>query len=197
MTDTDVSTWAGDVLEPFTTLMDLRLGTLQPEREIAERHVSDLRAHLLESDADPEGDPLVYTVSAIPVPTTASNIQISTTIIQPGTVGREYFMTKGHFHEVRDRAEVYLGLTGQGRLVLATEDGRSAVEPMSPGTVSYVPGGWAHRTVNVGDEPLVFFAVYVGDAGHDYEAVERRGFPVVVVAGPDGPVVEENPRYGR
>jgi glucose-6-phosphate isomerase len=106
-------------------------------------------------------------------------------------------MTKGHFHELRDRAEIYVALAGTGRLVLATEDGRHAVEPMSRGTVTYVPGGWAHRTVNVGDEPLVFFAAYVGDAGHDYGTVEDRGFPVVVVKGDDGPEVRENSGYGR
>jgi glucose-6-phosphate isomerase len=106
-------------------------------------------------------------------------------------------MTKGHFHQARDRAEVYLGLAGEGRLVMATEDGRHAVEPIRRGTVSYVPGGWAHRSVNVGDRPLVFFAIYVGDAGHDYRTVERTGFPVLVVAGADGPEIVANPRYRR
>ena len=70
--------------------------------------------------------------------------------------------------------------------------------PVVPyGTVSYVPGGWAHRSVNVGAEPLVFFAAYVGDAGHDYDTVERTGFPVLIVAGDDGPEVVANPRYRR
>jgi glucose-6-phosphate isomerase len=186
-----------EILEPFTTLMDMDLGTLRPEREVVVRRLSDVRANFLDDGADLDGDPLVYTVYGIPVPPTGSNIQCSTTVVQPGMVGREYFMTKGHFHELRDRAEIYVGLAGTGRLVLATEDGRHAVEPMSRGTVSYVPGGWAHRTVNVGDEPLVFFATYVGDAGHDYGTVEDRGFPVVVVKGDDGPEVRENSGYGR
>ncbi|MGH9243755.1 MAG: glucose-6-phosphate isomerase family protein [Acidimicrobiales bacterium] len=188
------------LVEPFTTLLDMDLGTLRPQRAVMERRLSDLRAHFLDPDgeatAGSDADPVVYTVYAMPVPPTGSNIQSSTTVLQPGRVGREYFMTKGHFHEIRDRAEVYVGLAGTGRLVLATEDGRSAIEPMSRGTVGYVPGGWAHRAVNVGDEPLVFFAAYVGDAGHDYETVQRRGFPVAVVAGADGPMVEDNPRYG-
>jgi glucose-6-phosphate isomerase len=106
-------------------------------------------------------------------------------------------MTKGHFHRVRDRAEVYLGLAGEGRLVMATEDGRHAVEPIRRGTISYVPGGWAHRSVNVGDEPLVFFAAYIGDAGHDYHTVQRMGFPVLVFAGDSGPEIVANPRYRR
>jgi len=51
--------------------------------------------------------------------------------------------------------------------------------------------------VNVGDEPLVFFAAYVGDAGHDYDTVQRTGFPVLVVASDNGPEVVTNPRYRR
>jgi glucose-6-phosphate isomerase, archaeal len=118
-------------------------------------------------------------------------------VIEPGTIGREYFMTKGHFHEVRDRAEIYVGLSGEGRLLMATAAGEHVVEPMRRGTVNYVPGGWAHRSINVGDEPLVFFAAYVGDAGHDYATIEEEGFPVVLVKGDGGPEVVENPRYQR
>ena len=182
-------------LAPFTTLLDLDLGTLDPQREVVERRLDDLRGIFLEEPAG--GDALVYRVYGIPAPATGANLLCSTTVLEPGTVGREYHMTKGHFHRVRDRAEVYLGLAGEGRLVMATEDGRHAVEPIRRGTVSYVPGGWAHRSVNVGDEPLVFFAAYVGDAGHDYETVERTGFPVRVVAGEHGPEVVPNPGYGR
>jgi len=182
-------------LAPFTTLLDMELGTLDPRREVVERRLDDLRELFLE--APPAGDALVYRVHGIPAPATGANLQCSTTVLEPGTAGREYYMTKGHFHQVRDRAEVYLGLAGEGRLVLAAEDGRHAVEPIRRGTVSYVPGGWAHRSVNVGDRPLVFFAVYVGDAGHDYRTVERTGFPVLVVAGADGPRIVANPRYRR
>jgi glucose-6-phosphate isomerase, archaeal len=181
-------------LEPFTTLLDLRSGVLEPAREVLERRLSDMREHYLEGGRH-DGNPLVYAVYGIPVPATNSNLIGSTTVIQPGSVGDEYFMTKGHFHAVRDRAEIYLGLAGDGRLVMATEDGRHAVEPMAPGSVNYVPGGWAHRSVNVGDEPLVFFAAYVGDAGHDYGTIEQRGFPVLVVRGERGPQVIANPRY--
>jgi glucose-6-phosphate isomerase len=182
-------------LAPFTTLLDLDLGTLDPQREeVVERRLADLRGSFLE---EPAGDTLVYRVHNIPAPATVANLLCCTTVLEPGTVGREYHMTKGHFHRVRDRAEVYLGLAGEGRLVMATEDGRHAVEPIRRGTVSYVPGGWAHRSVNVGDEPLVFFAIYVGDAGHDYQTVQRTGFPVLVVAGADGPQIVANPRYRR
>ena len=183
-------------LEPFTTLLDLEVGTLTPPRgPVLERRLGDLQGLFLNGSAGLDPDRLVYRVFNVDVPESGSHIACCTTVLEPGDVGGEYFMTKGHFHEVRDRAEVYVGLAGEGRLLLATEDGRWFAEPIRRGTVSYVPGGWAHRSVNVGTEPLVFFAAYVADAGHDYRTVEERGFPVVVQRGPDGPRIVPNPRY--
>ncbi len=182
-------------LDPFTTMMDLDAGTLDPERADTQvRTQAHLRGFFQDEPSD--SDALVYRVLPMPVPEENSEIQCSTTILEPGTVGDEYYMTRGHFHAVRDRSEIYVGLAGEGRLVLATEDGHHRVEPIREGTVNYVPGGWAHRSVNVGDEPLVFFAAYVGDAGHDYGTIEREGFPVLVCRGADGPEIRPNPHYG-
>lgn len=181
-------------VEPFTTLLDLVSGRIDPELDVTERRLSDMAGMYVDT-GDVHGDPLIYRVYGIPVPPTTGNVLSSTTVIEPGTIGREYFMTKGHFHEIRDRAEIYVGLAGEGRLVLATEAGQHAVEPMRRGTVNYVPGGWAHRSVNVSDSPLVFFAAYVGDAGHDYATIEAEGFPILVVKGFRGPELLENPRY--
>jgi glucose-6-phosphate isomerase, archaeal len=183
-------------VEPFTTMLDLGSGRLDPELEITERRLSDMAGMYLD-DPDIDNDPLIYRVYGIPVPATTGNVLGSTTVIEPGTINTEYFMTKGHFHEIRDRAEIYLGLAGEGRLLMATEDGQHVVEPMRRGTVNYVPGSWAHRSINVGDEPLVFFAAYVGDAGHDYATIEEEGFPVLLVKGEAGPEVVANPRYRR
>ncbi|HEY8584684.1 MAG TPA: glucose-6-phosphate isomerase family protein, partial [Capillimicrobium sp.] len=159
------------------------------------RRLHDLAGLFAEPVAPERAQELVYTVSEIPAAADASSLPSSTTVIRPGRVGEELFMTKGHFHARRERAEIYVGLAGAGRLVMATDDGRAVVEPMGPGTVSYVPGHWAHRSVNVGDEPLVFYAVYPGDAGYDYATIADEGFPVLVLAGDDGPRVVPNPRY--
>jgi glucose-6-phosphate isomerase len=183
--------------EPFTTLLDFERGALDPERKLSERTLRDMDGMFLEPIAAARADEVVYAVSEIPVPVSGSNLLSSTTVIQPGRVGSEYHMTKGHYHAVRDRAEIYLTLAGVGMLVMGAEDGRHQVEPMWRGTVNYVAGGWAHRSVNVGDEPLVFYAVYVADAGYDYATIEEEGFPVLVVAGEGGPEVVPNPRYRR
>ena len=182
-------------LDPFTLMMDMQRGHLDPDLGTVERRLRDMEGMYLVEDDDP--DRLIYRVFLMPVPEHNSEIQCSTTILEPGTVGDEFHMTKGHFHQVRDRSEVYVGLAGQGMLVMGTEDGRHAVEPMGRGTVNYVPGGWAHRSVNVGEEPLVFFAAYVGDAGHDYATIEMEGFPVVVLKSDNGAQVVANTRYRR
>jgi len=44
-----------------------------------------------------------------------------TSIVHPGKVGDEYFMTKGHFHSVLDTAEVYYVLQGRGMMVTANQ----------------------------------------------------------------------------
>ena len=183
-----------ELIAPFTTLLDLANGRLKPERDVTERTLSDLEGYFQSGTAS---DDVVYRVFGIPVPETNSEVLCSTTVLEAGEVGGEYYMTKGHFHVQRDRSEIYIGLSGEGRLVMATEDGRYTVETMRRGTVNYIPGGWAHRSVNVGEDPLVFFAAYIGDAGHDYESIERWGFPVLVKKGHDGPLVVENPTYGK
>jgi glucose-6-phosphate isomerase len=180
-------------MDPFSTLLDLRTGALAPERKVTERRLADLDGLFAAPVEEP--DRLAYRVLEIPAPADNDNLRSSTTILESGRVGDEYLMTKGHFHAVRDRAEIYLTLAGAGRLLMATADGRTHVELMAPGTVNYVPGRWAHRSVNVGDEPLVFFAVYPGDAGYDYGTIEQQGFPSLIVARPGGPEVVPNPRY--
>jgi glucose-6-phosphate isomerase, archaeal len=180
---------------PFTTLLDLAGGALEPERKLVERRLADMQGMYAEPVPDARLGEIVYRVSEIPVPAREGNVMSSTTTIEPGTVEGEYHMTKGHFHAKIDRAEIYLTLSGEGVLVMATEDGRHTVEPMRRGTVNYVSGGWAHRSVNVGSGPLVFFAIYPADAGYDYKTIEERGFPVLVVKAGGGPDVVANPRY--
>jgi glucose-6-phosphate isomerase len=103
------------------------------------------------------------------------------THIQPGRVGDEYFMTHGHFHALETRAEYYTAVSGQGFLLRMERDGRTWAEKMVPGTLLYIEGRHAHRVVNTGDEPLVFWACWPSDAGYDYGAITRDGFGLRVL----------------
>lgn len=99
-----------------------------------------------------------------------------TTVLEPGLVGDEYFMTHGHFHSTRDRAEFYGTVEGHGALILMDESGKTWMEAMRPGSLHYVPGGVAHRMANTGRTALRVAACWPSDAGHDYEHVRRHGF---------------------
>jgi glucose-6-phosphate isomerase len=41
----------------------------------------------------------------------------------------------------------------------------------------------------------VFFFAYQADAGHDYESVQKRGFPKLVVEEHGSVAVVDNPRF--
>jgi glucose-6-phosphate isomerase len=112
-----------------------------------------------------------------PVPDgTTGGLFWGATYLEPGKVGDEYFMTHGHFHAIRDRAEYYATVSGTGALLLMNEGGQTWSQTMTVGTVHYIPGGIAHRVVNTGNEPLVFLASWPSDAGHDYASIRTAGF---------------------
>lgn len=116
------------------------------------------------------------------------------TTIEPGCVGDEYFMTKGHFHAIRNRGEYYTAVRGEGMLLLMDEQRRTRVEVMSPGSLHYIPGGFGHRVVNTGNSALCFWACWPSDAGHDYETVANKGFSLRVLRQKGKPVlVPEEP----
>ncbi len=189
------------LMEPFKTYLDLQTGALQPVGEVVQRRLSDMRNMYADTQAverilETEGDRLIYEVRAVDLPETAGFVLYGTTVIYPGRVGDEYHMTKGHYHEKRDRSEMYVGLGGAGYLVLQAEDGTVRGVPMEKGTIAYVPPCWAHRTVNTGEVPFVFLAVWPGDAGHDYHTIEQLGFARLLVERDGQPVFVGNPRYG-
>jgi glucose-6-phosphate isomerase len=98
------------------------------------------------------------------------------TVVESGDVDGEYFMTHGHLHLKRDRTEYYGTVKGQGALILMDETRNTWMEPMSPGSLHFIPPKIAHRVANVGSTPLHFVACWPSDAGHDYESIRKYGF---------------------
>ncbi len=144
-----------------------------------------------------EGDALLYEVYELARPHEAGELLHGISIVHPGRVGDEYYMTKGHFHTVLETAEIYVCLSGQGMMVMETPEGDWAVEALAAGRVLYVPPRWAHRSVNTGDDDLITFFAYPGHAGHDYGTIEQQGFRKLVVARDGGPEIVDNPRWGE
>lgn len=138
-------------------------------------------------------DTIVYEVeSYFPVPdNTEGGLFYGITYLHPGTVGNEYFITKGHFHEIRNRGEFYFTLKGEGMLILMDEKRNTWAEKMFPGSIHYIPGSTAHRTANTGNSILSFSAVWPADAGHDYATISEQGFSKILISKDGKPELAE------
>jgi glucose-6-phosphate isomerase, archaeal len=165
-----------------------------------QRRLSALKGQCLDQAAYEallaSGDPLIYEVYEIKRPELAGEILMGISIVHPGKIGKEFNMTKGHFHTIINTAEMYYCMRGEGYMVMETPEGETSVEPLSPGVVLYVPPRWAHRSVCTSrQEDLVTFFAYPGNAGHDYGTIEQLGFRKLVIDGENGPEIIDNPRY--
>ena len=125
------------------------------------RKIGDL--HSIFSDARLMKKPLrkiVYEVeSYLPVKEgTTGGLFFGITHLHPGKVGDEYFMTKGHFHKIADRAEFYWGIAGEGMLILMDKHRKTWAEKMYPGSLHYIHGYTAHRTANTGNRRFYLLA---------------------------------------
>jgi len=141
---------------------------------------------------------LIYEFFDMGVPESSGEIAYGTSITYPGKVGDEYFMTKGHFHTVLDTAEVYYCLRGHGYMLMENPEGDWEAQELTPGKAVYVPGRYAHRSVNVSsDEPLVTFFAFPGHAGHDYGTIETQGFRKLIVERDGKPAFVDNPKWKK
>jgi glucose-6-phosphate isomerase len=165
--------------------LDLETGLISGSHAV-ERRLSSLEGSFANKSAYAEaiaaGDPIVYSVSSVEPGQGEGDLHYGLGVIQPGKVGDEYYLTKGHLHSWRDAAEVYIGLRGQGVMLLEDErTGESEMLPLLPENAVYVPGYIAHRTINTGEVPLVYIGIYPARSGHDYGAIGSRNFREVVV----------------
>ncbi|MCW2808874.1 MAG: glucose-6-phosphate isomerase [Marmoricola sp.] len=191
-----MSHFSATPLDPLLVTMDIAAGRMSPPGPTMVRRMADLEglfadqaawARSVESD-----NPVVYEVSSSPVPEVPRELPHSITTIFPGACSNELYMTKGHQHP-DPQGEIYLGLSGVGGLLMY--DGtRTEWLEMRPGTIGYIPPGWAHRSVNTHDEPYRFLAVYPGGAGHDYGWVLKHGMGSRVVARDGGVHLLPDPR---
>jgi glucose-6-phosphate isomerase, archaeal len=166
------------------------------------RPLSELRGMFSDEEAFEsllqQDDVVVYEVFEIRRPEAEGELALGVSIVHPGMVGAEFFMTKGHFHSVLDTAEVYVCLQGEGFMVMETPEGDTSVMALRPGTVLYVPPRWAHRSVCTSRQAdLVTLFVYPGHAGHDYRTIEQQGFRKLVIDAGNGIEFVNNPRWRR
>lgn len=121
-------------------------------------------------------DDIVYFVERVAA-ADSQTPEFSITTIMPGNISGECFFTRGHDHKP-EKGETYFCIAGQGGLIVE-KDGGSEWLPMSPGDVIQLKSGWAHRTVNTGDTPLIFVGQYITPFEVDY-GISERGFKMKV-----------------
>lgn len=185
---------------PFT--VNIPLPSCLPTRfdRHVERKLSSMRGQYQDTSAYDDllakSDVVLYEVYEIRRPEVSGELLSGISIVHPGKVGNEFFMTKGHFHSVLETAEIYYCLKGEGFMVMEDPEGNSSIEPLVPGTYLYVPPRWAHRSVCVGrQEDLVTFFIYPGHAGHDYGTIEKQGFRKLIMDSPAGVEIMDNPKW--
>lgn len=187
----------------LSNLLSLKFDPTAPEvvdAPVTERRLSDLKGsfadqvhykQLLSVD-----DPLLYRVSAWELAHGEGDLICGFGTLYPGKVGDEYYLTKGHYHDWREAAEIYIGLSGEGFMLLEHETtGESQLLPLKANHIVYVPGYTAHRTINVGDVPLTYLGIYSPNAGHDYGALAEKNFRQVLVELNSEPTLIDRTEY--
>jgi glucose-6-phosphate isomerase, archaeal len=126
-------------------------------------------------------DQIAYKVVSIPTPSPATlgSLNFGITYLYPYTIDGEYSLTRGHFHADRNYDEYYYGIQGYGYLLYW--DGKDDVfaEEVFPGSIHYINGKYAHRLINTHPKDIMAVGCcWNVMAGHDYETIDRLGFPL-------------------
>ncbi|GAA2898377.1 glucose-6-phosphate isomerase [Streptosporangium fragile] len=142
-----------------------------------------------------DGTPVYWVESSTPEEGEGA-LTVGLSVLEAGSVGDEYFMTRGHLHRKADRGELYYGLSGNGVMLLESVEGDSHAVEINPGQAVHIPGHWVHRSVNVGKTRLATLFCYATDAGQDYEIIERAGgMKQLVVRDGEGWTTRPNPGH--
>lgn len=117
-----------------------------------------------------KGNPIIYNVYIVDFKTFEAGL----TIVNPGDVNGEYYMTKGHRHEHATK-EIYILQGGKGKLMI--KKGRiTKVINMVKGKNYILPKNWGHRIINTGNKPLEVMTIYSKKAGRSYGFTFNKRF---------------------
>jgi len=166
--------------EPGICFVDVKNGALQGASNRYVKTYKDLTG-LYENETSfvemlaKKGEDVAYEVTDFKPSAKQNDMIFGVTRMEPGKVGREYYMTRGHIHARPNRPEMYYGESGLGVMLLESPAGEIRTIEIGPRNMCYVPPYWIHRTVNVGTEPLVMTFAYPADSGQDYDIIAKAG----------------------
>jgi glucose-6-phosphate isomerase len=188
----------GEINRAFSIFFNLKDGA-SPATNSTKRHLSDVKQIFVDAtEAErilERENPLVYEFYELGIPSHPGDLAFGTSITYPGKVAGEFYMTKGHFHQILETAEVYYCIQGRGFMMMENPEGKWDCQELTPGRAVYVPKRFAHRSINIGDTPFITFFCFRADAGHDYKTIEAKGFRKIVVEGNEKPEIIDNPKW--
>ena len=166
---------------------DLGGATGRYEKRLADLAGLYADAAAFEAAMAADAERVVYRVEEVRPAAATGDLVFGTTFMEPGRIGEEFHLTRGHVHARANRPETYRGESGEGVLLLESPEGEARVVPIGPRVTVYVPPLWIHRSVNTGSEPLVMSFCYPSDAGQDYGVIARSGgMALCIVVGGKG-----------
>ncbi len=190
------------VIQPTAPKIELATGRMEGATRRYEKKFKDLTGLYGDEAAFSRmaasmGEEVVYEVWEHRASHAPGDLVFGTSVMKPGLVGDEFYVTRGHQHLVTDRAEIYHCLRGTGVMLMEHTNGEISALPMTPGAVVYVPPEWIHRSVNTGPDMLLTLFSYDADAGQDYGIIERAGGmrARVVTDGKGGWKLADNPLW--
>jgi len=187
--------------KPTSVRFDILTGQIEPYSVYDPRRVSDLAESFSDAAAVQiavaSDNPLVYEIRHSQFVTRNTDMALGVSTIQPGRVGAEYYLTRGHVHERSDQAEIYHCVRGSGLLLMDDLAGDFLAEPFEAGIIVHIPPQYAHRVVNTGSDLLIFVSAFHVAAGHMYAPVKEKGFEYLVVDQEGKPVLVKNPKRTR
>jgi glucose-6-phosphate isomerase len=116
-----------------------------------------------------KGNPLIYTVYI----KNLGGFKQGLTVIEPGTINKEFYMTRGHRH-IKPEDEIYILVNGTGKLILQTK--KAKIFNLGKNRVYFISSKSGHRLVNTGRKKLEILAFYPKNAGHNYNIKFKKRF---------------------
>ncbi|XXK30038.1 glucose-6-phosphate isomerase [Rhodobacteraceae bacterium nBUS_24] len=187
--------------DPTAHTIDSLTGRMGAPTGLYEKRLKDLGGIYQDQQAfaaavASEGERIVYTVHEMRPEQARGDLIFGTTFMEPGRIGGEFFVTRGHIHAVANRPEVYYGESGEGLMLMESPEGETRVLEIRPRVAVYVPPMWIHRSVNTGDAPLVMSFFYPSDSGQNYDIIAQSGgMATRIVADGSGWKAVPNPDY--
>ena len=103
-----------------------------------------------------------------------SPINLGLTVINPGAINKEFFMTKGHIH-TKKTPEFYILFEGSGLLLIQKNNKQKTIK-LKKEEITLIPEDYVHRLINIGNKKLKVLTIYHENSKPDYNIRFKKKF---------------------